>query len=172
MPDAVVIGAGPNGLVAANLLADAGWEVHVLEAQPEPGGAVRSAELTLPGYVHDRFSAFYPLGVGSPHIRGLRLEEHGLRWRRSPVAVAHPTHDGTVALLSTDEAETAASLESFAPGDGAAWHRYMEHFDRAGPAFVRALLSPFPPVRAGGALVRALGGAGVLDFARFGMLPV
>ena len=64
-PDAVVIGAGPNGLVAANLLADEGWDVVVLEAQPDPGGAVRSAELA-PGFVHDRFSAFYPLAAASP----------------------------------------------------------------------------------------------------------
>src|SRR4051794_13283220 len=154
------------------MLADAGWEVHVLEAEPDPGGAVRSGELTLPGYVHDRFSAFYPLGVASPHIRALRLDEHGLRWRRSPVAVAHPAQDGTVAVLSLDEDETAASLDAFAPGDGDAWHRYMAHFDRVGFPFVRALLLPFPPVRAGGGLVRALGAGGVLDFARFGLLPV
>ncbi len=173
MSDAVVIGAGPNGLVAANLLADAGWAVHVLEAEAEPGGAVRSGELTLPGFVHDRFSAFYPLGVASPYLRRLRLDEHGLRWRRSPVVVAHPARDGRVAMLSLDEDETAASLEAFAPGDGAAWHRYMEHFDRVGFPFVRALLDPFPPVRAGAGLVRALGGpAGLLDFARFGLLPV
>lgn len=172
MSDAVVIGAGPNGLVAANLLADAGWSVHVLEAEPEPGGAVRSSELTLPGYTHDRFSAFYPLGVASPHIGALGLEQFGLRWRRAPVAVAHPARDGSVALLSDDESETAASLEAFAPGDGEAWHRYMAHFDRYGPRFLRALLSPFPPVRAGGALVRELGGRGLLEFARFGMLPV
>src|SRR3954468_12187824 len=80
MLDAVVIGAGPNGLVGANLLADAGWEVVVLEAQPEPGGAGRSGELTLPGYQHDLFSAFYPLGAASPHIRRLELERFGLRW--------------------------------------------------------------------------------------------
>jgi phytoene dehydrogenase-like protein len=170
--DAVVIGSGPNGLVAANLLADAGWEVHVLEAEPDPGGAVRSAELTLPGYVHDRFSAFYPLGVASPYIRSLRLDEHGLRWRRSPIAVAHPSQDGTVAALSLDEDETAASLDAFAPGDGEAWHGYMAHFDRVGFPFVRALLSPFPPVRAGAGLARALGPTGLLDFARLGMLPV
>ena len=172
MADAVVIGSGPNGLVAANLLADAGWAVDVLEAEPEPGGAVRSAELTLPGYVHDRFSAFYPLGVASPHLRALRLDQHGLKWRRSPLAVAHPAPDGTVAALSLDEDETAASLDAFAPGDGAAWHRYMEHFDRVGFPFLRALLDPFPPLRSGAGLVRALGPAGVLDFARFGLLPV
>ena len=71
--DAVVVGAGPNGLVAANLLADAGWSVVVLEAEPDPGGAVRSGELTVPGFVHDRFSAFYPLGAGSPVLNGLEL---------------------------------------------------------------------------------------------------
>ncbi len=172
MADAVVIGAGPNGLVAANLLADAGWAVDVLEAEPEPGGAVRSGELTLPGYIHDRFSAFYPLGIASPHLRALRLDQHGLKWRRSPIAVAHPARDGTAAVLSLDENETAASLEAFAPGDGAAWHRYMDHFDRVGFPFLRALLSPFPPVRGGAALARALGPAGLLEFARFGLLPV
>ncbi|HEV2752377.1 MAG TPA: FAD-dependent oxidoreductase, partial [Solirubrobacteraceae bacterium] len=71
MVDAVVIGAGPNGLVAANRLVDAGWSVTVLEAEDEPGGAVRSGALTLPGFVHDRFSAFYPLGVASPIMRAL-----------------------------------------------------------------------------------------------------
>lgn len=172
MADAVVIGSGPNGLVAANVLADAGWAVHVLEAQPDPGGAVRSGELTLPGYVHDRFSAFYPLAVASPAIRALGLEEHGLRWLRAPVAVAHPDRDGGVALIAAGEDETAASLEAFAPGDGVAWHRYMAHFDRYGMRFLRALLGPFPPLRAGGALVRELGVAGLLEFARFGMLPV
>ena len=79
--DAVVVGAGPNGLVAANLLADAGWTVVVLEAEPDPGGAVRSSELTRPGFVHDRFSAFYPLGAGSPVLTGLELERYGQRWR-------------------------------------------------------------------------------------------
>src|SRR5436309_15673590 len=84
MPDAVVIGAGPNGLVGANLLADRGWSVTVLEAAPEPGGAVRSAELMEPGFVNDVFSAFYPFGMVSPALTDLRLEEHGLRWSRPP----------------------------------------------------------------------------------------
>src|SRR5437870_10483593 len=98
--DAVVIGAGPNGLVAANVLADAGWRVLVLEAQPEPGGAVRSAELTHPGFVHDRFSAFYPLAVASPPMLALDLEAHGLRWRRAPVVLAHPGPDERAVVLS------------------------------------------------------------------------
>jgi phytoene dehydrogenase-like protein len=75
--DAIVIGAGPNGLAAANVLADRGWDVLVLEAQDDPGGAVRSAELE-PGFVIDRFSAFHPLGVASPVLADLQPEHHGL----------------------------------------------------------------------------------------------
>ena len=173
MADAVVIGAGPNGLVAANLLADAGWEVLVLEAQPEPGGAVRSAPLTLPGFTHDRFSAFYPLGAGSPHLRRLRLEEHGLRWRAAPVVVADPLRDGRAALLSRDLEETCASVDADAPGDGAAWRELSTWWEGVGPRFLDALLDPFPPVRRGARLLGALGGPrGVLDFARFGLLSV
>ena len=77
--DAVVIGSGPNGLVAANALADAGWDVVLIEASDRTGGAVRSDEVTVPGFVSDMFSAFYPLAAASPVIRGLHLEEHGLR---------------------------------------------------------------------------------------------
>src|SRR3954454_25161688 len=84
--DAVVIGTGHNGLVAAATLADAGWDVLVLEAQPEPGGAVRSAPL-IPGYISDLYSAFYPMSVASPAIGGLHLEEHGLRWSHAAAVV-------------------------------------------------------------------------------------
>lgn len=80
MPDAVIIGVGPNGLVAANMLADAGLSVVVLEAHEEPGGAVRSAPVTLPGFEHDLFSAFYPFAVASPVMRDIGLEGHGLVW--------------------------------------------------------------------------------------------
>jgi phytoene dehydrogenase-like protein len=111
MPDAIVVGAGPNGLVAANLLADRGWDVLVLEAETEPGGAVRSAPLTgEPGFVHDVFSAFYPFAVASPAIRDLHLERHGLEWCRAPVAAGHPAADGTCATLSCDLVVTMAWL--------------------------------------------------------------
>src|SRR3954471_13438746 len=83
--DAVVIGAGPNGLVAACTLADAGWDVVVLEAADEVGGAVKS-ERRVPGYVHDMYSSFYPLAAASPVLAKLGLDDHGLRWRRAPSA--------------------------------------------------------------------------------------
>jgi phytoene dehydrogenase-like protein len=170
--DAVVIGAGPNGLVAANLLVDAGWDVLVLEAQPQPGGAVRSAEVTAPGFVSDLYSSFYPLALGSPVLRDLRLEEHGLRWRHAPKVLAHPLLDGRTAVLSRDLAETAASVETFGAGDGAAWEVLADDWKRLSPGLIGALFSPFPPVRAGLRLARVLGAADGLRFARFGMLPV
>jgi phytoene dehydrogenase-like protein len=173
MPDAVVIGSGPNGLVGANMLADAGWDVLVLEAQPDPGGAVRSGEIARPGFIHDRFSSFYPLGVASPPMAAMELEAHGVRWRRSPIAVAHPAADGTAAYIARDLDETCAALDAFAPGDGDAWRSLYGLWERVGPALIDALMAPFPPVRGGGRLVRALGSAdAVLDFARLGVLPV
>ncbi len=172
MLDAVVIGAGHNGLVAANMLADAGWDVAVLEAQPVPGGAVRSAELTRPGFVHDVFSAFYPLAAASPVLAGLELESYGLRWCRSPLVLAHPTPEGPCAVLSTDLDETAASLDLFAPGDGEGWRRLYGLWERVGRDFVDALTSPFPPVMAAAKLAAGLGRRGIRDFARHSLLPV
>src|SRR5690349_11012729 len=90
--DAVIVGAGHNGLVAANLLADAGWHVLVLEAADQPGGAVRSDEIS-PGYLADLCSAFYPLGGASPVLAGLELEQHGLRWIHAPLVLAHVLPD-------------------------------------------------------------------------------
>ena len=96
--DAVVVGAGPNGLVAANLLVDHGWSVLLVEEQSEPGGAVRSDRDVHPEFVHDTFSSFYPLAAASPVIRGFDLERHGLIWRHAPAVLGHPFPDGTWAL--------------------------------------------------------------------------
>jgi phytoene dehydrogenase-like protein len=170
--DAVVIGAGHNGLVAANLLADAGWDVFVLEAQPEAGGAVRSAELTEPGFVHDTFSAFYPLAAASPVLRALDLEAHGLRWCRAPAVLAHPRPDGSCAVLSTDVAETAASLDNFHPGDGDGWRELYGWWTGAKGGVVDSLLTPFPPVRAATRLATHLGPSGLGRFIRLALMPV
>lgn len=172
MPDAVVIGAGPNGLAGANLLADAGWDVVVLEEQDEPGGAVKTAELVEPGFRNDLFSAFYPLGAGSPVMRELDLEAHGVSWRRAEVVVAHPSTDGSCAVLATDLDETAESLDSFAPGDGDAWRELYGLWRRVGNHLLEALFRPFPPFRGAAGLVRALGPSGLPRFLRFSVLPV
>lgn len=170
--DAVVVGAGPNGLVAANLLADAGWDVLVVEEQPVPGGAVKSAEVAAPGFVSDLFSSFYPLGVASPVLQRLELERHGLRWVHAPTVLAHPLSDGRAAVLSRDRAATAGSCEQLGAGDGAAWERLGTQWDRVQRPLLDALFQPFPPVRAGLRLLRALGGADALRFARFGVSSV
>lgn len=172
MPDAVVIGAGPNGLVAANVLADAGWQVEVLEEQPEPGGAVRHDRGVDPDFVSDVFSSFYPLAAASPILAGLRLEEHGLRWSRAPSVVAHPLTDGRCALLDRDVEVTAASLEAFAPGDGDAWRRLHDIWEKLRPDLLGTLFTPFPPVRAGARLALRLRAAGGLRMARSLVLPV
>jgi phytoene dehydrogenase-like protein len=171
MPDAVVIGAGPNGLVAANLLADAGWSVEVLESQPRPGGAVKSSELVEPGFVSDEFSAFYPLAAASPTFRALQLERWGLEWAHGPLVLAHPATDGSCAVLSRDLAETAASLEGFASGDGDAWRDLFAWWDRVGGPLLHALATPFPPVRAGLRLAARLG-RDLPEFARLATLSV
>jgi phytoene dehydrogenase-like protein len=167
----VVVGAGPNGLVAANLLADAGWDVLVLEAQDEPGGAVRSDRGLRPEYVHDLFSAFYPLAAASPVLRALHLERSGLRWSHAPAVLAHPLRDGRCAVLSRDPEETAASLASFAPSDGPAWHRLLRLYRRVEDDVMGCLFTPFPPVRAGLGLVRRTGPSGGLRLARTMLLP-
>jgi len=170
--DAVVIGAGPNGLVAANLLADAGWDVVVLEANEAPGGAVRTAEVTAPEFHNDLFSAFYPFAAVSHVLRDLRLERHGLRWVHAPAVVAQPMRDAPAAILSRDLDVTAASLDAFATGDGDAWRELYGTFERVGTDLMATLLGPFPPVRAGSRLALKLGPRGALEFGRLALVPI
>ena len=170
--DAVIIGSGPNGLVAANLLADKGWKVVVLEEQDVPGGAVKSSELTgVPGFTSDHFSSFYPLSVASPVIGKLDLPRYGLRWMRSEGSVAHPLNDGSCAFLSLDIDETAASLDAYAPGDGDKWKELYALYEKVGSFLVEGLMTPFPPVKVGAKMAAALN-RDLLKFARFGILPV
>ncbi|MFF5923793.1 phytoene desaturase family protein [Streptomyces flavochromogenes] len=172
MPDAVVIGAGPNGLVAANLLADAAWSVEVLEAQEVPGGAVRSDRGVHPDYVSDLFSAFYPLAAASPVLARLDLAAEGLRWSHAPRVLAHPLLDGRCAVLERRVRDTASGLASFAPGDGDAWQDMYTVWSRVGPDLVQALFTPFPPVRAGLRLAAKLRTTGGIRLARSLTLPV
>jgi len=116
--NANIIGSGPNGLSAAITLAQRGIAVTVYERNARIGGACSSAEVTLPGYVHDLGSSVYPLGVASPFFRSLPLEEHGLRWIEPPAPLAHPLDDGTAAML---EHSIDATAIQFSPHDSRAW---------------------------------------------------
>ncbi|MGN6160687.1 MAG: phytoene desaturase family protein [Marmoricola sp.] len=169
--DAVVVGAGPNGLVAANALLDKGWSVLVLEAQPQVGGAVRSADDVHPGFIHDTFSSFYPLAAASAAIQRFQLERHGLRWAHAPAVVAHPRQDGSWALLHRDREITAGLMEEQHPGDGAAWLEMCAEWDRIGDALVGGLVTPFPPVRQGLRALTKLPSVGGLGFVRSLLSP-
>jgi phytoene dehydrogenase-like protein len=125
MLDAVVVGAGPNGLTAAVELARRGFSVAVFEARDTVGGGARTEELTLPGFRHDPCSAAHPLGVSSPAFRALPLERYGLEWLHPELPMAHPFPDGSAAVLARSVGETAAS---FGPRDAGAYRRLVERF--------------------------------------------
>ncbi|HTX12577.1 MAG TPA: NAD(P)/FAD-dependent oxidoreductase [Solirubrobacteraceae bacterium] len=163
----VVIGAGPNGLVAAIRLAQAGRPVTVLEAADHPGGAVRTEPLTLPGFRHDTFSSVYPAGAASPVFASMPLERHGLRWIHPDVCYAHPLPGGRAVALCRDVERTAASLDSVQPGDGERWRAFVEPMVDGFEAIRSAMLAAFPPLA--GAW-HVLSGLGPLEAARFGLL--
>ncbi len=119
LPTATIVGAGPNGLAAAIVLARAGLMVDVREAASVAGGAARSSELTLPGFVHDLGSAVHPLAVASPFFSTLSLAGHGLHWISPPAELAHPLDDGTAVTLERDIGDTASQLGK----DAAAYQR-------------------------------------------------
>ncbi len=167
--DAVVVGSGPNGLVAANRLTDEGWSVVVLEAQPTYGGAVRSDSEVHDDFVHDTFSAFYPLGVASPALASLDLEEHGLVWEHAPAVLGHVFGDGAWALVHRDREVTASLLGD--ASDGEAWLALCDVWDRIGADLIGSLLTPFPPLRHGGRLAARLAGAGGLGTVRDLLTP-
>jgi phytoene dehydrogenase-like protein len=140
--DAVVVGGGPNGLAAAIVLARAGHSVELFEARDTIGGGCRSAELTLPGVVHDVCSAIHPLGRSSPLFRELELERHGLTWIEPPIQIAHPLDDSRVALVRRDIRRTVASFDHDA--DARTYRRWMEPVSRDWDLAVRHLLGPLP----------------------------
>jgi phytoene dehydrogenase-like protein len=138
MPDAIVVGAGPNGLAAAIVLAREGFSVRVVEAAETVGGGARSAELTLPGFVHDVCSAIHPLGIASPLFRTLPLTEHGLEWIDPPAALAHPFDDGTAALLERSPEAVALGLGD----DEDRWRRLFAPLVRDAEPLLDEVLAP------------------------------
>ncbi|MDF3049103.1 MAG: FAD-dependent oxidoreductase [Pseudonocardia sp.] len=170
--DAVVIGGGHHGLVAAALLADAGWDVVLLEATDRIGGAIRSTSLH-PGFTADLFSAFYPLYEASPVLRALDLEAHGLRWTRAPSVLAHPPRPDSerAAVLCADREDTASRLAEDHPRDGETWLELCRQWDAVREPLLQTLFTTFPPVRGPVRMLRRIGTAEALRLARFLLLP-
>ena len=136
--DAVVVGSGPNGLAAGIEMARAGCSVCVFEAQDRLGGGTRSAELTLPGFIHDVCSAIHPMAIASPFFQTLPLAEHGLEWIQPPAAVAHPFDDGTAAVLEASIERTGATLGP----DARAYAKVFGPLVRNTPKLIPELLAP------------------------------
>lgn len=138
--DAIVVGAGPNGLAAAITLARAGRGVLVVEARERIGGGIRTAELTLPGYRHDICAAIHPMGAASHFMRSLPLEQFGLEWVHPAAPMAHPLDEGCAVILERSLEATAANLDE----DAAAYRRMLEPFVRDWQVLVEDFLAPLP----------------------------
>src|SRR4051794_41588968 len=165
--EAVIVGGGPNGLAAAIRLAEAGRPVTVLEAADRVGGAVRTEELTLPGFKHDTFSSVYPAAVASPVFARMPLERHGLRWVHPAACSAHPLPDGSAIALYRDVDATAASLDRRHAGDGEPWRAFVAPLLDAFPAVRATMLGGFPPLAGP---LRLIASAGLPGTLRFGAL--
>jgi phytoene dehydrogenase-like protein len=137
--EAVVVGAGPNGLSAAIAIAQAGHRVQVFEANDTIGGGCRSAELTIPGFVHDSCAAIHPLAPASPFLSTLPLESYRLSWIHPPIALAHPFDDGSAAVFTQSIDQTTASLGE----DAQSWRNVFEPLTRDFDLLLGSLLGPF-----------------------------
>jgi phytoene dehydrogenase-like protein len=169
--DAVVIGSGPNGLVAAITLARKGWDVVVLERAPEPGGAVRSAEMTAPGYIHDPFSAFYGLLHLSPVFKELDLGAR-VRWAEFDTPVGAVVDPQQAAFIHRDLDLTAKGLDAITPGDGDAWRDLYRWWEKIGTRFFQTMLAPFPSIRPSLRFARAAGIRGAIEATRMFVAPL
>ena len=161
MKRAIVIGSGINGLSAAVVLAQAGLPVEVFEAEDQPGGATRTMELTLPGFLHDFGSSVYPLGAGSPFFRTLPLKELGLEWVHGDAPAAHPLADGTAVMLESNFAEQERQLGP----DGPAWTALMRPASERWWDFAEDALQPPLHIPSHPFLMARFGAYGVLPAA-------
>lgn len=169
--DAVVIGSGPNGLAAANVLCERGWSVLVVEGSSVAGGALRTEELTLPGFRHDTFSAVHPAAVASPVFSSWDLERFGLSWVHPGVAMAHPLGDGGCVSLHREVERTVASLNRHGGGDGDRWAEFTRSYLDGFDAVRSTLFGGFPPLRGAGRMLRSLGPRECMEFLRVTLSP-
>jgi phytoene dehydrogenase-like protein len=166
--NAVVVGSGPNGLAAAITLARAGKRVVVFEAKTMPGGGMRTAELTLPGFQHDICSAIHPLGIGSPFMRGLPLEQYGVEWIFPPAALAHPLDDDTAITLERAVEATAVQLGRDEGAYRGLFAPLVRHWQTIAHFILGPLSLPHEPFALARFGLPALASAGALAHWRFG----
>ena len=152
----IVVGAGHNGLVCAAELASAGLEVTVVEQAAKVGGGVGSAELTLPGFVHDTCAGFMPVARASPAMLAQPLERYGVEWINPPTVMAHPFDGGHAMALERDLQATAASLNAVEAGTGDAWRALLTRVLPHGHAFAESIFARLPPVRPAARLTAGL----------------